>query len=188
MLKTILPVLLSTTLLACAGTNPEPKTAGASASVQADAGLSQPQPQTDQEAPPQKADAGTAAVPDAEADAKPADVNDAQAADAGAPDAPESAPPSEKPPVIQVVLNGLTTEVVDGQTYAITSDRMLFFYSSAAAPDCSNVAVTNLVKRPLAGLCQIGFLPQEQKLKKNDERPASITVGNTTRSFRVMAL
>jgi hypothetical protein len=185
-IQSLFAVLLSTNVLACAGTSQEPKTANynANANAQADAGALQP----DKLTPQTNADAGTAAQPDAQpTDANAANPGDANA-DSGAPAPPDASPPSEKPPVIQVVLNGLTTEVVEGQTYAITSDRMLFFYSAAAAPDCSNVEVQNLIKRPLAGLCQIGFLPQDQQLKKDEERPASIAVGTTRRSFRVKAL
>jgi hypothetical protein len=160
---------LSVLVAACAGQNKEPKTApyNANASGSAAAGA-QPLPKSGLDDSP---DSGAATT----------------ASDAGVPP-DNSVPPSERPVNIDVVLDGVTSPVADGASYAIAADRMLFFYSSAAAPDCANVAVENLVKRPLGGLCQIGFMPKEQGLKCGDEKPASISVGSTRRSFRVKAL
>lgn len=103
----------------------------------------------------------------------------ADAADAAAPaqpPAPEVEPPSAKPPVVEVIVDGVTRPVVDGEQFVIEEQRMLFFYSASATPDCSNVKVEGLVRRSLAGLCQVGFLPMEQGFKPGQTADATITV------------
>jgi hypothetical protein len=115
------------------------------------------------------------------------------------PPAPDAQPPSEQPPTVEVVVDGLTRPVAEGETLKIERQRMLFFYSAAAAPDCSNVQVSGLITRTLAGLCQVAFLPLEQGIGAGHEREVSITVTtpatsdaggppSVTRRFRVGVL
>lgn len=112
------------------------------------------------------------------------------------PPSPATEPPSSKPPTVEVIVDGTTRPVHDGEEFVIDGQRMIFFYSAAAASDCSNVKVTGLVRRSLAGLCQVSFLPLEQGFKPGQVADATITVttesGETgayvTRSFRVGVL
>lgn len=111
---------------------------------------------------------------------------------------PDAQPPSVRPPTVEVVVEGVTRPLADGETLKIGPQRMLFFYSAAASPDCSNVQVSGLVSRSLAGLCQVAFLPLEQGVKPGQEREVSITVTapatsdaaspSVTRRFRVGVL
>lgn len=110
---------------------------------------------------------------DAGADTREAGVNDAAPPQ---PPAPDAQPPSAQPPTVEVVVEGLTRPLAEGETLKIGPQRMLFFYSAAASPDCSNVQVSGLVSRSLAGLCQVAFLPLEQGVKPGQERDVSITV------------
>lgn len=98
------------------------------------------------------------------------------------PPAPDAQPPSAQPPTVEVVVDGLTRPLADGETLKVDRQRMLFFYSSEAAPDCSNVQVSGLITRTLAGLCQVAFLPLEQGIGAGQEREVSITVTVTARA------
>jgi len=150
-------------------------------------GASKPEAKTAANVPPPPtaatADAGQAPAADTTA------VTDAGVPEA--PPAPDATPPSGRPPIVQVVWDGLTREVADGETFSLDGDqrRQLFFYSSAAAPDCSNVNAVGLIARTMAGLCQVAFLPYEQQFKQGEERAVSITVNkdglSVVRSFRV---
>jgi len=118
------------------------------------------------------------------------------------PPAPDAQQPSDQPATVEVVVDGVTRPLADGETLKIGPQRMLFFYSNAASPDCSNVQVSGLLARSLAGLCQVAFLPLEQGVKPGQERDVSITVtapassdaaspppaSATTRRFRVGVL
>lgn len=92
------------------------------------------------------------------------------------PPAPDAQQPSDQPATVEVVVDGVTRPLADGETLKIGPQRMLFFYSTAASPDCSNVSVSGLLARSLAGLCQVAFLPLEQGVKPGQERDVSITV------------
>ncbi len=99
------------------------------------------------------------------------------------PSPPPTEPPSVKYQGVECEYNGETVRLSGGETFTIKKEQQFYCYSLAAAVDCSNVSVSGMSLGSKAGICQIGFLPIEQKI--SGTREVSINIAGAKISFKI---
>ena len=102
--------------------------------------------------------------------------------------APVSAQQPSSSKQFTIDLDAAGRPLVEGEVVQVAYDRMIFLRDQRMAADCSNVQVTNLYKKQMGSICQIGVLPYEQGLKPGQTVSVSWTIGSETRKFLVKVL